>query len=399
MMKKTLSILTLLAAGTGHAAGFSFDTHSARATGLAFASVASMQDSSAIAYNAANILGVEKLDITAGDLITLPRINFTAEGTTNTQGFDTLLAPPPHAFAVYRINEQMAAGLGLFVPFAAGSAWPDDFAFRTRGYKARLATYYLNPTFAYQAHPRLRVGVGVSVVRGTVTIERKLNFVSSEGTVELGGGSWGVAYNAGLQLTLVDKVLQFGGQFRSPSTLTFKGDADFRDIPESFQTQLKDQKVRSTVAFPGSASLGLLFTPTERLSVAFDAKLMLWSTFEEFTIEFEDPALTNPLPKFWENTWNFHLGAEYALTDRFQVRLGTAYDPAPSPESTLSPDLPDADRYRITAGLGSSIDPIRVDLGYQYVFLFNTKSTVPGITGAFDGDGHVFGVTVGYALK
>lgn len=398
-MKKTLSLLTLLAAGTGHAAGFSFDTHSARATSMGFASVASMQDSSAIAYNAANILGVEKLDITAGDLITLPRINFTPEGTNNTQAFDTLLAPPPHAFAVYRLNEKMAVGLGLFVPFAAGSAWPDDFAFRTRGYKAQMALYHLNPTFAYQAHPRLRLGVGVSVVRGTVTIERKLNFVSSEGTVELGGDSWGLAYNAGIQLTILDKLLHFGGQFRGPSSLTFKGNADFRDIPTAFQTQLKDQKVESTVDFPGSASLGLLFTPTERLSFAFDAKLMLWSTFEEFTIAFEDPALTNPLPKYWENTWNFHLGAEFKVTENFQVRLGTAVDRAPSPESTLSPDLPDADRYRIAAGIGYALNPVRVDLGYQYIFLGNTKSTVPGITGAYDGDGHIFGLTVGYSMK
>jgi long-chain fatty acid transport protein len=397
-MKKTLSLLTLLAAGTGHAAGFSFDTHSARATSMGFASVASMQDSSAIAYNAANILGVEKLDITAGDLITLPRINFTPEGTTNTQAFDTLLAPPPHLFGVYRLNEKMAVGLGLYVPFAAGSAWPDDFAFRTRGYKAQMALYHLNPTFAYQAHPRLRVGLGVSVIRGTVTIERKLNFVGSEGTVELGGDSWGLAYNAGIQLTILDKLLHFGGQFRSPSTLTFKGSADFRDIPPAFQSLLKDQPIESTVDFPGSASLGLLFTPSERLSIAFDAKLMLWSTFEEFTIAFEDPAITNPLVKNWENTWNFHLGAEFKVTENFLVRLGTAYDRAPSPESTLSPDLPDADRYRIAAGLGYAFKPVRVDLGYQYIFLGNTKSTVPGITGAYDGDGHIFGLTLGYSM-
>ncbi|WP_232293294.1 OmpP1/FadL family transporter [Stigmatella aurantiaca] len=399
MMKKTLSILTLLAAGTGHAAGFSFDTHSARATSMGFAAVANMQDSSAIAYNAANILGVEKLDITAGDLITLPRINFTAEGTDRTQAFDTLLAPPPHAFGVYRLNEKMAVGLGLFVPFAAGSKWPDDFDFRTRGYKAQLATYHLNPTFAYQAHPRLRVGVGVSVIRGTVDIERKLNFVSSEGTVELGGGAWGLAYNAGIQLTILDKLLQFGGQFRSPSSLTFKGDVDFRDIPPAFQTQLRDQSVQSTVQFPGSASAGLLFTPSERLSIAFDLKLMLWSTFEEFTIEFDDPSLTNPLPKFWENTWNFHLGAEFKVTENFLVRLGTAFDRAPSPENTLSPDLPDADRYRLAAGVGYALNPVRVDLGYQYIFLGNTKSTIPGISGAYDGDGHIFGLTLGYSLK
>ncbi|HYI01717.1 OmpP1/FadL family transporter [Hyalangium sp.] len=398
MMKKTLSVVTLLAAGLSHAAGFSFDTHSGRATGMSFATTAVTDDSTAIAFNVANILGVEKLDITVGDVTTLPKLSFTPEGGTKQQ-MGTTVVPPPHLFGVYRINDQMAAGLGIYVPFAAGSNWEEDFPFRTRGFYARLATYFINPSFAYQAHERFRVGVGLNIVRGTVEITRKINFVDTEGTIELGGGGWGLGYNAGINVVVLDKLLDFAATFRGPLKMKFKGKGDFQDVPAGFQGTLIDQPISSTVTLPGSANLGLGFTPLKNLTIALDAQLVLWSTFQDFGIEFENPALTNIVAKNWKDTWNYRLGIEYGLTENFLVRLGASYDPIPSPEDTLTPDLPDANRYKASAGLGLKFDPIRADLGYQFVYLKDTKSTAAGFEGTYGGTGHVLGLTIGYAMK
>lgn len=394
MIKQTLSVVTLLAAGASHAAGFSFDTHSARATGLSFATTTVIQDSTAVAYNPANILGVEKLDITVGDVTTLPNLGFTPEG--GSKHTMKTVVPPPHLFATYRVSERVAAGIGLYVPFAAGSNWEDDFPYRTRGYQATLATYYITPTVAYQPHERLRVGFGLSLIRGTVSITRKLQFFDQEGEVELGGGSWGVGYNAGVNVTLVDKLLNFGATFRGPTKLTFKGKGDFRDIPSGFQGTLVDQPIQSTVTMPASTNLGLSFTPLNRLTFAFDAQLVLWSTFQDFFIEFEDESLSPPLAKNWENTWNLRLGVEYGLTDTVTLRVGGQYDPAPTPEDTLTPDLPDADRLKASAGVGLNFSPVRVDVGYQFVYLTDTRSTAPGFEGTYNGNAHVLGLTIGY---
>jgi long-chain fatty acid transport protein len=390
--------VTLLAAGLSHAAGFSFDTHSGRATGMSFATTAVTDDSTAIAFNVANILGVEKLDIAVGDVTTLPKLSFTPEGGKK-QNMGNTVVPPPHLFGVYRLSDSMAAGLGVYVPFAAGSNWEDDFPFRTRGYYARLATYFINPSFAYQPHKNFRLGLGVNVVRGTVEITRKINFIDTEGTVHLGGGGWGVGYNAGLNLTILENLLDFGATFRSPITMTFKGQADFQEIPTAFQNSLIDQKLESTITLPGVANLGLGFTPIEGLTLAFDAQLVLWSTFEEFGIEFENPALTNIAAKNWTDKWNFRLGAEYGLTKNFLVRLGASYDPVPTPAETLTPELPDANRYKASAGLGLKFDPVRMDLGYQYVYLAKTESTAAGFEGTYSGSGHVLGLTLGYTMK
>ncbi|WP_224362716.1 OmpP1/FadL family transporter [Hyalangium versicolor] len=398
MIKKTLSVVTLLAAGVSHAAGFAFDTHSGRATGLSFTTTAITHDSTAIAFNVANILGVQKLDIALGDVTTLPTVSFTPTDKAK-QTMDTTVVPPPHVFGVYRLNEQLAAGVGVFVPFAAGSNWKDDFPYRTRGYQAQIAAYYINPSVAYQPHERLRFGVGLDVVRGTVSITRKINFVTSEGTTELGGGGWGVGYNAGVNVVLADKLLNFGAAFRSPVTVTFKGNSDFQDIPEGFQSMLVDQPIQSKTTLPGSLNLGFGFTPIERLTIGFDAHLSLWSTFDDFGVEFENPGLTEILPKNWKDTWNFHLGIEYAVTPNIALRVGGEVDPTPSPGDTLTPDLPDFNRVSASVGVGFNFAPFRADLGYQHVRLLHTDSTVAGFEGFYNGSAHVMGLTLGYTMQ
>jgi long-chain fatty acid transport protein len=398
MMKKTLSVVTLLTAGVCHAAGFSVDTHSARATGLGSTANAVIDDSAAIAYNPANLLGVEKLHIAVGDTAIIPRLRFTPEGGEQ-QGFKSTVVPPPHAFAAYRINEKMAAGVGVYVPFGAGTNWVDDFVGRTKGYESQVAIFFINPTFAYQPMEGLRVGAGVSLVRGTVSIKRKLDFLEKEGTVELGGGGWGFGYNLGVQYAAVPKFLDIGVQFRGPSKVSFDGEGDFQEIPAEFESRLVDQPISAEITLPGSVGAGLKMTPMDRLTLAFDANVVLWSSLDVFGISFKNEELSSFLPKQWKNTLNLHLGGEYAVTDTMDVRLGLAYDPSPSPEETLTPDLPDADRYKISAGVGYDFQPVRVDLGYQFAFLGDTKSTAPGIRGTYHGIGHGITLTVGYTMK
>ncbi|MCY1018876.1 OmpP1/FadL family transporter [Pyxidicoccus sp. MSG2] len=398
-MKKTLSLVALLAAGTSQAAGFQINTQSARSTGMGNAAAAWLDDSSAVYSNAANILGDKKLDVSVGDTGILPTLKFTPEGGA-TEGQKTTLSPPPHLFATYKVMDKLAVGLGIYTPFGARSRWVDDFSGRFRARESAMAVYNINPTVAYQVHERFRVGAGLDIGRGTLELKRGLDFVESEGNVHLGGGAWGFGANVGVQGVVVPKLITAGVHYRSPMKLTFKGDADFQDVPAEFQGRLKDTIVQGDVTLPQSIAAGVAVTPLERLTLAFDANWVDWSDFEQLAIEFpENPALNNPLPKRWKATWNFHLGAEYGVTEALHVRAGLVLDPSPSPQDTLTPDLPDADRVAVTGGVGYAFGALRADAAYQYVTLSNNDSTAPGIPGRYNGHAHVFGLTLGYSMQ
>ena len=395
-MKKTLSLVAILAAGTSQAAGFQIDTHSARATGTGGAATAWLEDSSAIYYNAANIVGVKKLDITIGDTGILPSITFQRTGAPEAEGQKTTLSPPPHLFIVYKPFEKAAFGVGVFTPFGARSRWEDGFSGRFRGFESSLATYYINPTFAYELHERFRFGVGLDIARATIELTRGLDFVNSEGSLHLGGADWGSGFNVGVQAKVLDN-LKMGLHYRSAIDIEFQGKADFQNIPVEFQSRLKDQNAKAGVVLPSTVTAGLSYAPLDRLMLAFDASWVDWSTFSELSIRFDDPSINNPLPKRWRAKWKYSLGAEYGVTDALQVRAGLVYDPSPSPNYTLTPDLPDANRIKATVGLGYQLRPFRADLGYQFVALADKQSSAPGISGTYSGSAHVFGLTLGFS--
>jgi long-chain fatty acid transport protein len=396
-MKKTLSLMAVLAAGSSQAAGFQIDTHSARATGTGGAATAWLEDSSSIYYNVANMVGVKTLDITLGDTGILPSITFQRPGQ-EAEGQKTTLSPPPHVFAVYKPFEKAAFGVGVYTPYGARSRWQDGFSGRFRGFESSLATYYINPSVAYELHPRFRFGAGLDIARATIELTRGLDFVNSEGAVHLGAADWGTGFNVGVQAKVLDN-LNFGLHYRSAIDISFQGKADFQNIPAEFQSRLQDQTARADVILPSTVTAGLSFQPIDRLMLAFDASWVDWSTFSELAIRFENPVIDNPIPKRWRAKWKYSLGAEYGVTDALQVRAGFVYDPSPSPNSTLTPDLPDANRIKATVGVGYQFRPFRADLGYQFVALVDKVSTAPGIPGTYSGSAHVFGLTLGFSPR
>ncbi|NOK13238.1 OmpP1/FadL family transporter [Corallococcus exercitus] len=393
-MKKTLSLVAILAAGTSQAAGFQIDTQGARATGTGGAATAWLEDSSSIYYNVANMVGVKTLDITLGDTGILPSITFQRPGQ-EAEGQRTTLSPPPHLFVVYKPFEKAAFGVGVYTPFGARSRWEEGFSGRFRGYESSLATYYINPSFAYELHPRFRFGAGLDIARATIELTRGLDFVNSEGSIHLGGADWGSGFNVGVQAKVLDN-LDMGLHYRSAVDIQFKGKADFQNIPAEFQSRLTDQSASADVTLPSTVTAGLAYRPLNNLMLAFDASWVDWSSFAELAIRFENPAIDNPLPKRWHAKWKYSLGAEYGVTEALQVRAGFVYDPSPSPNSTLTPDLPDANRIKVTAGVGYQLKPFRADLGYQFVALSDKESSAPGIPGTYAGSAHVFGLTLGF---
>ncbi|HYO55942.1 OmpP1/FadL family transporter [Archangium sp.] len=402
-MKKTLTVMTLLAASASQAAGLAIDTQSGRATGMGSTGVASMKDASSIYYNAAGILGVNKLDVQLGASLILVDLGFTPDATGVKQTQNPF-SPPPNAYFVYKINEQLAAGVGVFTPFGANSKWPGDFVGRQIARESRVATYDINPTLAYAPLKWLRLGVGFQAVYGTVDVRRQVVAPSPpfpagiSGEVALSGNTWGLGYNAGVQADVVPGQLTLGVHYRSRVLMFLEGDSDFSGFPDAAAASFQDQPIRLDVELPASLGLGVSVTPMEKLTLAADANWVRWSSIQQLLFEFQTtPTFNQPSIKQWEDRWNFRVGGEYKVTDALAVRAGFVYDPTPSPEETLAPDLPDADRLKISVGAGYAFSAFRVDAGYQLVLLQEKRSAFTPLPGTYGGTAHVIGLTLGYS--
>jgi long-chain fatty acid transport protein len=285
------------------------------------------------------------------------------------------------------------------VPFGSSASWPKAWEGAGRALTSSVQVFDINPTLAWQVHPRFRIAVGFQVFLGSVSIERGLNFVDSMGLVQLGGGATGFGWNAGFQLELLEERLYLGGAWRGGAPMAFTGNAHFVDVPLEFQSRLKDQGISSNITLPDVASVGLGIKASKQLRVSIDVTAVTWQTFKELKIEFEDPALTNPLPKNWDSTASIAVGGEYDINDAWRARMGFSFDPTGTPANTLTPDLPDATRFRFSAGAGwKSSFGLFADLAYQFVFLVPNTSTAPGFSGTYAGSAQVIALNVGYRM-
>lgn len=397
-MNKLLGVMAGVTALTANAAGFWLDDHSARAQGMGGAVSALVDDASGIFYNPAGITNGKGLDVMLGDTLIIPSLSYKGLDGQSTS-MNTGVNPPPHVYIAAGLTDDLSLGVGVYTPFGAAVDWPDKWAGRYLATQSALQTFDFSPQIAYRVHPRFKIGIGADIVKGTVQIGRDVNFVDSSGSVLLGGSSWGYGVHAGVQVEMVKDVLFFGASYRSPMGMKFDGRAHFEGVPAEFQSQVADQKITARVTLPQVATFGFGWKPMSNLRFGLEAEFVSWSSFPELKIEFEDPQLTVPQRKEWRDTVAVHVGGEYDINKSFSVRLGFVYDPTPTPQNTLTPDLPDGDRLKFNVGLGwRSSFGLRADLGYTYVAILDSKSTALGFGGTYSGGAQVIGITLGYRI-
>jgi long-chain fatty acid transport protein len=394
-----VAVLSLAAwTPTARAAGIALDVQSARGTGMAGAVSAMIDDSSAIFYNPAGIAQGKIIDAQVGDTLILPSFQYTSpQGGTTRNSFEAV--PPFNAYVSGGITDDLSIGIGVFTPFGLTLAWPNDWPGRSQITKAQFATFDFNPTVAYRFGP-LRVGAGLQIVRATVDLQKQIETGQGEASTELGAGAWGVGANVGVQFEAVPRYLSLALQYRSAVKFDFDGNAHFSNVPADFQSALHDQRVTTSLITPDTVQIGVASRPIPSLVLDLDVMWYGWEKFRSIDITFPDnTALNTSEPKNWSNTVNVHVGGEGTIDDSWKVRAGVMYDPSPSPDDTLLPDVPDATRLNLAVG-GSYYHPsgFHVDLGYQFLFFFKRTSTAVQFPGDYSGVVNIIGLSVGYRM-
>jgi long-chain fatty acid transport protein len=379
------------------ATGYQLDTQSAKATGMAGAVTADVNDSSAIYYNPAGLAQGPGIDVQLGDTLIIPSFSFT-DNAGNKTNSERPVAPPFHVYAALGWDDTWSFGLGVFTPFGSIVQWPSGWEGSGAVERIDLRTYDFNPTAA--AHfGAFRIGAGLQIVRATLGLTQGIVLPDSLGTLNAGLGAWGVGGNGGIQYEIVPDRLQVGFNYRSAVSLNFSGTATATNIPPELQALFGAQQSVSThLTLPHALTLGLAGKPWERVRLGVDATYVTWQQYGESTFSFSNPALDQTIVKQWAHTWSIHAGGQYTFSEAWAGRLGVAWDENAAPTTTVTPDLPDSSRVTVSAGLGYIWGPLHVDVAYQHVFLMGYTATTPALPGKYTAAANVVGLTLGFHI-
>ena len=404
-------------------AGFKISEQGAKAMGMANAFTAQADDPSALAYNPAGIAFQKGTQVQVGSTtILVPQTEF--EGTTKLSGAtsvsekanrDIFIAPTFYATTSLE-SMPLSFGLGVnsFHPLA--KRWDTSSSFRDSIQSLSIKPINFQPTVAYRFDDmKLSVAGGIDITYAQVSLQKmayaQLPAALGGAYAELGAigadtTATGYGYNFGLQWKPLSNV-SFGAAYRSKIKLGLEGDATYLATTATGQSAalgLGPKTIKTSgatdITLPDALSLGVAYKPIDQLTLEFDAERTGWSSYNSLELRFGTPlaAFNGKVdPKNWKDVWAYRFGAQYALTPKVDLRAGYAYDTGPSPNDTVGPELPDADRHNFSLGAGFHNDFGSIDLAYMWVHWVD-RTIDPGVNakeaGTFKSDAHLLAAAV-----
>jgi len=406
------------------ASGFSIYEQGGKGMGFSGAYTALADDPSAIFHNPAGIAFLKGSQIYLGATVVAPRSHFTGDdpfpGAGTREEQDVGVIPVPTFYYTQKVRDRLVLGLGVDSPFGLKTQWanPKTYSGRFISLEADLKSFSLNPTVAYKLADRLSVGGGIDFRLSKVKLRRRVPSVNpftqtvidvAEVQLESGWSS-GLGFNLGL-LAKPSESLSVGLAYRHKVTIDYTGDAAFTLIPTgnaqvdaAAAAALPPGRpgLTTAITFPASFSGGAAYQ-WEKWTVAADAVWFQWSTFDRLQLDFEQGSglASQTIVEDYQNIWQFRVGIERRLNERWALRGGYHFDNTPVPAASVSPLLPDQDRHGFSLGGSWTEGRLRIDAGAWYLRL-SPRST-EGLNrdrydGTYENSAFTVGVSLGYSF-
>lgn len=385
------------------ASGFILYNQDAKSNGMANAVTSSIDNPSAVFYNPALLTEQSGSSVGINDTMVMPSRTFEDAATGTKAHLKTTTHHVPGIFARYT-RDRWAFAIGVYSPFGLSSDWGQNWTGRYSATFSELKTVFVTPSVAFKVHECASVGLGVSYVDSSLELQNAIALTPfPDGRAKMKGDGDGIAFNAGAYLKLPQKY-SVALTFRGPVDIKYTGTAKFYTSNDSLLKtlipQLRNTGVSTRITLPWQATFGLA-REVGALTLEADVIYIGWSSIDKYTAKFSDGRPNVTYLKDWDNAFSFALGADYKWSKSFSTRMGYMFDMSPVPQTTLSPEMPDADKHILTGGLGYMTGPFAANLAYQATFFKKASSvnnTVGAPSGRYDQFIHMLLLSVSYTL-
>lgn len=394
------------------------------AQGNAF--TARADDPSAIHFNPAGLTQLQRPQISLGASFVLPVVEYHGHGVN--EDMDTNINTIPNLyFASPIIENKLAAGLGVTIPYGLQGKWEDDGFSRFVVTNFGLSIINVNPTVTFKPLPFLSIGAGLDYYYAESNLDKRLNVgvlnstltgmpidaSTPEGFQEGNMHGDGFGYNAGILYNITPRH-SVGIAFRSKADIDFEGTLELSHLSGATAALFGGKKTSSRdttdVTLPEMLSFGYAYRHEGLWSIEADVQWTNWLRFDVLEYNFEP---TNALletnkqdVRNWHNTLGFALGGEYTLNRAIKLRGGYAFHETPVPSDTFEPSVPQSSRHGLFAGCGyyfGKRSNTWVDFAYGVIFYGDRRvnnavgDAVQGlIDGRYESIVHIVAVNFNY---
>ena len=372
-----MALASILAASSAYASGYRIPEQSADSVAKAGAHIASSTGADSSFYNPANMGFADDAWLTEIDLtyIHLTSIDYTDArnpGFSGSSEQENFLLPT--FFVVSPDYNSFRFGLSFTAPYGLAKQWKDPYpALFAR--KFELQVFDLNPSVAYKVNDYFSLAGGARMIVSTAQAEfggtRPDNGLTYDINLD---GDYGVDWGWNLALALKpNENSNISATYRSNVNLNLSG-----DVNASLMGMGIDTSADTELPAPAVFTLAGAYTWND-LTVELAWDRTFWSEYEDLNLDFDNPMLEGspfgmPMPKNWDDTDAFRIGASYDFNEKFTGMLGFAVDSNPVPDETIGFQLPDSDPLLFSIGGRYNINE-RSSFGLGFLYDYKDSRT------------------------
>lgn len=428
-MKKVLAAaVAALAALSAAAEGYQVNSFSARETGMGHTGVALKLGAESQLFNPAAMAFTDKtLDVSAGMSAIKASAYCKHEGTQ--WETSNKISTPFNFAASFHVYEELYAGITLYTPYGSSINWGKAWPGATLSESVSLQVFTVQPTLAWRASEKFSIGAGLMISWGNVNLSKGLltwdmasklgdiawqaaalqsqlipgsphpgekpaepadknippASVNLSGTSDLAlGFSVGLMYNINEKWTL-------GASLRSEMDMKVKkGDAAvsydaspfLQNVLRESLDEMSSTNFSASMPCPYVFTVGAAYRPLGNLEIAADVQLNGWASYDYLDIKFAGLSkFDQKIKKNYRDAMTFHLGAQWGVTKKLDLRAGLMIDLSPCDTDYYNPETPAM--TKIEPSIGLTFRPTKrlaIDLAFMYIKGMGVK----GATGRID---------------
>ncbi|WP_316813658.1 OmpP1/FadL family transporter [Pedobacter heparinus] len=399
-MKKILLSFLLAVPVWGFSQSFQVNLQGQKQTAMGGAGAGLALDEAAVFFNPGAVSFLKQNGVQAGAHGIFLKTAFNETGSPVTEYNKNKIPTPAAAYAVFGSPEgRLRFGIGAYTPFGGAMHWNEDWTGKYTLTSLDLRAIYIQPTVSFKITDNIGIGAGLVYALGHVDLKRALPYTSNgqQTTAQLKGDSKDFGWNAGIFIKTISGV-SVGITHRSQVTAKVEdGAANFFNAPASVQPLLPG-KFNASLPLPATSTIGFGFYPSEKTTIALDVNWVWWHTYKELGFYYDNGTATVS-PRNYHDAATFRVGIQNETTSFLTLRAGVGYALSPVGEGYVTPEVPDADRLLLSAGIG--LKP-SARFGVDFSFLYeNLKSRTEtnhetNLSGTFKTVAYIPGVALSY---
>ena len=383
--------LSAVASSVVMAGGYKIPEQSLNSMALGAAYVAHTDGADANYFNPANMsfMADEKQYLEGGlTLAYLPPNDYTLMAPYSGQS-ESESIPIPFLHYVSKAYGDYRWGVSLTAPGGLTKRWNTP-AQKAYAEEFTLKIVELSPSLSYRVNDQFSVAGGLRLVYSEGIVRSngaEMSAIIGEPRANVARDMEGDTIEFGYNLAMTYKPtsdINLALTYRSKVDLDEEGTATL----SAGGMELYHGEASVSVPLPAALNIAASKTWNNTFTLEFNYERTFWSAYE--TLDFEygganigplTPVFDTPIPKDWEDTNTFRIGATIAMENGITTMMGFALDETPAIMKTIGFELPDSDAKIFSMGFRYQQTE---NLSWGMAFLYDAKDSFSVARGVAD---------------